>query len=186
MKKLCSSLRSFSSTLATNKRMHDLNAVAKALKDSFDAGMACDLELELGDLPLAFIDPEEMTRVLHNLVLNAIEASSGTPVRVTTRKQEGALVVEVQDRGKGIPREFMEQELFQPFHTTKKDGLGIGLFQSRKIVEAHQGTIEVRSTEGTGTLVRILLPVVEGKRQQAAQAAAAGEFQILANPQTAE
>jgi signal transduction histidine kinase len=49
-----------------------------------------------------------------------------------------------------------------PFNTTKSDGLGIGLYQTKKIMEAHRGTIQVKSMEGHGTVVRLLFPVTEG------------------------
>ena len=52
----------------------------------------------------------------------------------------------------------MDHELFQPFRTTKRRGLGIGLFQSKMVVEAHQGSIEVESAVGKGSIFRVLLP----------------------------
>jgi hypothetical protein len=55
--------------------------------------------------------------------------------------------------------EFISRSLFRPFQTTKKNGLGIGLFQSKMIVEAHQGSIQVESRPGQGTTFRILLPL---------------------------
>jgi signal transduction histidine kinase len=55
---------------------------------------------------------------------------------------------------------FLRDSLFRPFHTTKKDGLGIGLFQSRMIVEAHRGTIQVESEPGKGSTFRVILPLV--------------------------
>ena len=58
-----------------------------------------------------------------------------------------------------IGQEFIARSLFQPFKTTKKRGLGIGLFHSKKIVEAHGGTIEVESSPGHGSTFRVLLPV---------------------------
>ena len=57
-----------------------------------------------------------------------------------------------------MSREMMERSLFLPFRTTKKQGMGIGLFQSKMIVEAHHGHIEVESEEGKGTTFRVLLP----------------------------
>ena len=53
----------------------------------------------------------------------------------------------------------MEKELFLPFHTTKSEGLGIGLFQSRKIMEAHEGSIYVESEEGKGTKIVLRFPL---------------------------
>jgi signal transduction histidine kinase len=67
----------------------------------------------------------------------------------------------VEDNGRGMTPEFVERELFLPFHTTKSDGLGIGLFQSKKIVEAHNGTIRVESAQGKGTIVRVWFPVAQ-------------------------
>ena len=65
----------------------------------------------------------------------------------------------VEDNGRGISREFLERNLFRPFQTTKKRGMGIGLFQSRMIVEAHGGRIEVESSEGDGSRFRVVLPI---------------------------
>jgi signal transduction histidine kinase len=60
-----------------------------------------------------------------------------------------------------MSKEFMERSLFRPFKTTKKQGMGIGLFQSKMIVEAHGGRIEVESEEGKGSTFRVFLPVGE-------------------------
>ena len=65
----------------------------------------------------------------------------------------------VRDNGCGMSEEFIGKFLFRPFQTTKKRGLGIGLFHSNLIVEAHGGRIEVNSTLGAGTEFRVLLPV---------------------------
>ncbi|MBP1724341.1 MAG: hypothetical protein H6Q44_2046, partial [Deltaproteobacteria bacterium] len=65
----------------------------------------------------------------------------------------------ISDDGCGIAREFIERHLFRPFQTTKKQGMGIGLFHSKKIIEAHQGRIEVESEEGRGSIFRLFLPI---------------------------
>jgi signal transduction histidine kinase len=65
----------------------------------------------------------------------------------------------VSDSGCGMTPEFLKHSLFHPFKTTKNRGLGIGLYQSRMIVEAHQGRIEVESEEGRGSVFRVLLPL---------------------------
>ena len=100
-----------------------------------------------------------MQKVLLNLLLNANEAVAGQgEIQVATEQQDGWVSLSVRDNGCGMSPEFIEHSLFQPFHTTKSKGLGIGLFQSKKIVEAHHGRIEVESEEGKGSTFRVLLP----------------------------
>jgi signal transduction histidine kinase len=68
-------------------------------------------------------------------------------------------VVTVADDGCGMDGEFISRSLFRPFQTTKKNGFGIGMFQSRMIVEAHGGRIDVESQLGKGTTFRVFLPL---------------------------
>jgi signal transduction histidine kinase len=65
-----------------------------------------------------------------------------------------------------MSKEFMEKHLFRPFQTTKKQGMGIGLFHCKTIVEAHGGRIEADSEEGKGTTFRVLLPVWRGAKDR--------------------
>jgi len=60
-----------------------------------------------------------------------------------------------------MPPDFVEKSLFKPFKSTKKKGLGIGLYQCKSIVEAHQGRIEAESQEGKGSTFRVILPAVK-------------------------
>ncbi len=83
------------------------------------------------------------------------------PVYVSTAVSGEHVVLEVRDQGCGMSREFMEERLFHPFQTTKKDGMGIGLFQTRMIVEQHGGRIEAESREGEGSTFRVYLPMGE-------------------------
>jgi hypothetical protein len=95
---------------------------------------------------------------LVNLVLNAYEAGSASgEIRVATERLPGCVALSVHDHGCGMSQEFIEQALFQPFRTTKRQGLGIGLFQSKTIVEAHKGSIEVESEVGKGSTFRVFL-----------------------------
>jgi putative PEP-CTERM system histidine kinase len=165
MKRLCSGLRSFSTTLAANKKPEDLNSIIRSTVDNLNVGSSGQLELELAELPKIMIDQEEIGRVLHNLVLNAQQAiASDGSIWVRTRARDGVVELTVTDNGKGISRHFLENDLFLPFHTTKSDGLGIGLFQTRKIVEAHDGKIQVDSEEGRGTTVTVVLIVCPEER----------------------
>ncbi len=99
-----------------------------------------------------------------NLLLNARDAvcgerAEGGRIEVRTDHRGGRVVLSVADNGCGMSPEFLKDSLFRPFQTTKKKGLGIGMFQSRMVVEAHGGTIQVESEAGKGTTVRVSLPV---------------------------
>jgi putative PEP-CTERM system histidine kinase len=160
MKRMCNSLRTFSSNMAADKKPADLNQVVQSVADTLNAGISKHLRLELGNLPPVLIDAEEAKRVIQNLLLNAREAiSENGAIIVRTVDLGDKIEVSVQDNGNGMSREFMEKELFQAFHTTKSGGLGIGLFQSKKIMEAHRGTIAVDSENGKGTTVRLTFPI---------------------------
>jgi signal transduction histidine kinase len=160
MKLLCNRLGTFSSSFATRRTMADLNRVVREVSSSLEAPSAERVRLELGEIPLLWIDVDEIASVLRNLLLNAVEAvSAAGAVTVRTSQSNGRVEVVVQDDGHGISREFMEKDLFVPFRTTKTAGLGIGLFQSLKIIEAHGGSIDVESEAGKGTTVRAALPV---------------------------
>jgi signal transduction histidine kinase len=113
-------------------------------------------------VPPVMLDPEEIGKVLRNLVVNADESirEGNGEIRIGTYTRDGKIVFTVSDNGKGMSREFLDKELFQLFSTTKASGFGIGLYQSRKIVEAHGGTIEVDSEEGKGSTFAILLPTL--------------------------
>jgi putative PEP-CTERM system histidine kinase len=161
MKRLCNSLRMFSSNLAPNQKPADLNQIVRSVIDSLNAGFRDHLKLELGNLPPVLADSEELSRVLQNLMLNAREAISEDGVIIVRTVHQGETIeLEIVDNGKGMNPEFMKKELFLPFHTTKSDGLGIGLFQSKKIVEAHKGSIQVESEMGKGTTVRLIFPAL--------------------------
>ena len=117
-----------------------------------------NLQLER-DLRFSF-DPEQLQKVVLNLVLNSRDAITGRgELSVATSSGGGCAVLTVTDTGCGIPPEFIRRSLFRPFRTTKQRGIGIGMFQSRMIVEAHRGRIEVDSTVGVGTTFRIVFPL---------------------------
>lgn len=141
----------------------DLNElVGKALAD-WEEVAGIQLQRELSPLPKVMFDPDQMLKVTTNLVFNAREAVSPVVglVRIQTLRQNGWAVLAIADNGCGMSPEFLNRSLFRPFQTTKKNGLGIGMFQSKMIVEAHQGKIEVESQTGKGTTFRIYLPLRE-------------------------
>jgi PAS domain S-box-containing protein len=107
-------------------------------------------------------DKDKLMQVLTNYLTNAVKYSGGnTHIEVSVVVREGALVVAVTDRGKGIPAKelpFVFNRFYRAEKTRNLEGLGIGLFLSRQIVEAHQGRTWVESTEGEGSTFYFSLP----------------------------
>jgi two-component system sensor histidine kinase HydH len=99
---------------------------------------------------LVSIDDLRLEQALINLLINAVEASpEGETVRVDSYENRGDLFIDVSDCGRGIPPDKREK-IFLPFFTTKRGGTGLGLAIVKKIVEAHQGQLEVLDNPGTG------------------------------------
>jgi len=116
-----------------------------------------------------WFDPASLERVFHNLLLHACEAAppqSGR-VQVATQQTPAGLEIRVAGNGSGIPSEIRDT-LFQPFVTAGKDnGIGLGLATVHKIVQEHQGQVEVECTGPEGTVLRILLPAVPSEARVA-------------------
>jgi len=121
------------------------------------------IEQDLNKIPALSVDRQQVHKVLENLLMNAYDAAGkGGHIRVTTANQSSWLEISVSDNGCGMSKEFMEKNLFRPFQTTKKQGMGIGLYHCKTIVEAHGGRIDVESEEGKGTTFRVMLPINKG------------------------
>lgn len=107
----------------------------------------------------AFIDPSLFKSALLNLCINALQSmESGGTLSVTLGQTDRWVVIEVQDTGSGIPEENLDK-IFSPFFTTKEDGNGLGLSEVHKIIQAHNGTIEVLSSVGKGSRFVIKIPL---------------------------
>jgi len=120
------------------------------------------LHLDLQAAGPVLMDRDQLARVVTNLIVNAHEASVGdAPVTVTSGRNDGTATLTVTDQGCGMSREFIANQLFRPFQTTKKSGTGIGLYHSKMIVDAHGGRMEVQSAPGDGTRISIVLPIVK-------------------------
>jgi hypothetical protein len=138
----------------------DLNALIERVASELPSTPSVQLTRTFGPLPLVDLDPEQIKKVLTNLLLNAREAilQAGT-IRVSTSHESDRVTIAVADSGCGMSAEFIQKSLFRPFKTTKQRGLGIGMFQSKMIIEAHGGRIEVESVPDRGTTFRVALPV---------------------------
>jgi signal transduction histidine kinase len=129
-------------------------------------GVAVDVNLPVG-LPQIQADEHQLTQVFTNLLINAYEAMHGSGrvmIRATTlRLEDGgdgreAVRVEIKDDGPGMPPDVADR-IFSPFFTTKAQGSGLGLAIVRKIVDAHDGKIDLETAPGAGTTIRVTLPV---------------------------
>jgi signal transduction histidine kinase len=138
----------------------DLNELLAETLKGQEPGEGITLLQELRPLPKVRIDPAQIQKVITNLVLNARDAvAAGGQIRVGTSRQDGWVIMAIADNGCGMTPDFIQQSLFRPFQTTKRTGIGIGMFHCKMIVEAHRGRIEVESAPGKGTAFRVFLPV---------------------------
>ena len=106
------------------------------------------------------LDRPAAAQLFSNLLVNAIESLpiQGGEITISIHAAAGGWHFDVQDTGVGIPPSFLREQIFRPFHTTKEQGLGIGLYQCKSIVDAAGGTINVSSTPNAGTLVQVTVP----------------------------
>jgi signal transduction histidine kinase len=119
------------------------------------------IEIKLPQTLTAMAEAARIEEVMENLVLNALEAMGDKSGKLTieaSRAENGAAVFSVTDTGPGISPEFIKNQLFRPFATTKRTGVGLGLFTCREVVKANAGSIEVESVQGAGTTFRVVLP----------------------------
>ncbi len=116
-------------------------------------------------LPLIMADVRQIHQIVINIILNAQEAMPDNGIlTISSHAHNGFVEIEFTDTGCGISEEDMDR-LFDPFFTTKEEGTGLGLAVSYGIIEAHHGSIEVKSRLGEGTTVMVKLPIkkAEGK-----------------------
>ena len=144
-------------------RRSDLNTtVEHAVMLGRQQAQAKSVEIELhkdASLPEIEHDSDQIHQVLLNLLLNALQAiETSGKISVTLKTQGATAVVEVADNGRGISADHLPN-IFRPFYTTKGDGTGLGLSLARRIVEDHQGRIDVTSALGKGTTFAVVLPL---------------------------
>jgi signal transduction histidine kinase len=115
-----------------------------------------------GEIPVLSVDPELIKTCIFNIILNAFQAMpEGGDLTVITETSNGKAHIIVEDTGEGVSKENM-QKLFDPFFSTKRTGLGLGLAMTKRVVEEHGGKADFQSTEGKGSVMTISLPIREG------------------------
>lgn len=163
----------YAGELRLERRAADLNSAIDELIDFFlpqaqQQGVQIRSDLASGTLE-AWIDPPHIKQAVLNLMLNAVQAMSRQPegiarelilrtARGVDEHKQPVVVLHVIDTGPGIAPEAAER-IFAPYFTTKSGGSGLGLPTTRRIIEAHGGTIELHTEEGRGTDFVITLPV---------------------------
>jgi nitrogen fixation/metabolism regulation signal transduction histidine kinase len=139
----------------------DLNALVREVLALYDTkSLGLELHLDAG-LPRIAGDSTLLRQVIHNLLQNAQDALSehASPhVEVSTRLNTHTVNLTVTDNGAGFPEHLMAR-LFEPYATTKAKGTGLGLAIVKKIVEEHQGKIQIENLKSGGATIRVALPV---------------------------
>jgi two-component system sensor kinase FixL len=137
-------------------------AIALALVGAKEQGVKVLITLE-PDLPAVAVDRVQIQQVLLNLIRNAMQAMEDVSVRqltVAASAQARDLLVTIRDTGTGVTPE-IEAKLFQPFVTTKPEGMGIGLSVCRTIIEGHNGRLWMEQNPGGGSVFRFTLPTLD-------------------------
>ncbi len=120
-----------------------------------------EIAINLPDTLFALVDGDRMDKVMENLIINGLEAMGEKRGKLTVAGGEteaGKPYFSVSDTGEGMSERFIAERLFHPFATTKRKGVGLGLYTCREVVSANGGSIEVESKQGAGTTFRVVLP----------------------------
>lgn len=163
LENLVKDMLDFARPLKVELCMEDLNRIISKSVSVCEALISkrhLTLEMELFPYPLLLtVDAGRMEQALINLLANAIQVSPESETVLIRSYRKGQIVaVEIADHGPGIPTE-RRSEIFSPFFTTRRDGTGLGLPITRKIVEAHDGVLELLDNEEKGITAKISLPL---------------------------
>ncbi len=140
-----------------NKIVEEASAIALIGADAQKIKVTTNLGNNIGEAPL---DRIQIQQVVINLIRNAIDAMKESPERrltISTQRNDGMIAIKVEDTGSGIPEE-LKTRLFEPFVTSKDDGLGVGLSISKSIIDAHQGEISATNLNSGGCIFTCKVP----------------------------
>ncbi|MCD6467321.1 MAG: PAS domain S-box protein [Methanomicrobia archaeon] len=128
----------------------DLNKMIDEVRETYS------IEIHRGELSMIKGDSLKLKEVFHNLIDNAIKHGKADKIEISSIKKKNSCIIYVKDNGKGIPEEDIDK-IFDMRYS--KTGTGFGLTIAKKIIEAHDGSISVKSKEGEGTAFEIVLPI---------------------------
>ncbi|MBM4764465.1 ATP-binding protein [Bacillus sp. B15-48] len=121
--------------------------------------MSIEIQMDIEDnLPGFYCDENQIKQVFINLLKNSVESmQNGGRILVTTRFRDDKFFITVKDEGEGIPQDMIDR-LGEPFFTTKRNGTGLGIMVTKKIIEEHGGKFVIKQTSKEGTIIEVVLP----------------------------
>jgi signal transduction histidine kinase len=153
------SLKSLQPIVAQDSELVEMFALAEEVVAPLTGEEMVRLQVIGGPVQPIRAVREQIHQVLLNVVLNARQAiSQSGHIVISLEQSDCSVIIRVKDTGSGIPSSMLDT-LFRPFQSNRPGGLGVGLYQCKRIVETHGGTIQIRSEQGKGTLVQIEFPL---------------------------
>jgi putative PEP-CTERM system histidine kinase len=165
---LIDSLTVHKSPPALSKNATDIGTLLRNGAASFEkiaSSKNIVINLNIEDNLLAMTDAKAFIQIMENLVTNSVEASEPEEsIDITARRDiNHSISVTISDNGNGFDPAYLDSNLFKPFRSTKKYGLGIGLVICKSIAEAHGGSIMINSERGKGASVTVRIPSLQNK-----------------------
>ncbi len=170
MKRMVDEFREYARLPTPKLVATDVNAVIADVLTLYEHGTPGVRTHLARELPVVMGDASLLRQVIHNLLQNAQDASSGQPdafIEVATEARENKVVMTVRDQGSGFPEQVLRRAL-EPYVTTKPKGTGLGLAIVKKIIDEHHGTVQVANAAERGAIITISLPVAEAAVAQPA------------------
>lgn len=157
--KIINDLQDYSRELILELNEIDVKTLLKGSLSSIRIPQSVEIIDETCKRHIIKVDVNKMKRAFVNILQNAVDAMpNGGKIIIKSRKAKDTLVISFKDTGIGIPKEILKK-IGKPLFTTKAKGMGFGLAICRRIIEAHEGKLSIKSTVGNGTTVKISLPL---------------------------
>ncbi|BAP56877.1 signal transduction histidine kinase involved in nitrogen fixation and metabolism regulation [Thioploca ingrica] len=160
MKEMVNAFADYAKTPVMQRRTFDLNELIREVLDLYHH-IPIPMTTQLAEIPLIWADRGHLRQVLHNLLKNALEVpANDNAITITTRylteSSFECIELRIQDQGPGIPAELQEQ-VFEPYFTTKSKGTGLGLAIVKKIIEEQGGIVWIENHPGACIIIRLPL-----------------------------